>query len=85
MDRVDGHTASQTPAEVVSLHATRALYAVMDMLAAARRAGDRMAIDAGEFCLEALVTTLDGVGRPALEPVREMGGNVVPFPVRRRG
>lgn len=84
MDRISEHTARPSPAEALAVSATQALYAVTDMLAAARRAGSRIGIDAGEFCIEALAQVADAHRRPLLEPVREAGGNVVPFPVRRR-
>lgn len=60
-----------------------ALVAVTDLLKAARRAGNRDVVEAGEYCLEALVVAVDGIDRPAPPPVMAWPANVIPFPGRR--
>lgn len=85
MDRI-AEPAAQTPAEALKVATAAALYAVTDMLNAARRAQDGEAIDAAEFAIDALLGAAMQMrdGRGVAAPVRAAGGNVVPFPVRKR-
>jgi len=62
---------------------TAALFAITELLKAARRAGNRDVVEAGEYCLETLVVAVDGIDRSAPTPAMVWPDNVIPFPGRR--
>jgi len=84
MDRI-AETKKPAPAEALKLATATALYAVTDVLNAARLAGNGEAIDAAEFALDALLgAAMQMRGEVVAAPVRAAGGNVVPFPAWKR-
>jgi hypothetical protein len=81
MDRVIGKPGA-APGSEVEVKTAAALYAVMDLMKAAKSAQNFNAVEACEFAIEALVATTT-LARTIHPVAHDAASNIIPFPVRR--